>query len=125
MHSHVISVTLSSVQMVACAHACNCGVPQSKDVRNSVDLQRAASDVSAAASDKSDSRGGGGGSEKARTPLRRPGSMPLSGGLMPAVPFALKGLELGPIVGKGSYGSVYRGSYQKQHVAVKVRSLLS
>ena len=49
------------------------------------------------------------------------GSRPLSGALMPTVPDALEGLELGPIVGKGSYGSVYRGSYQKQHVAVKVR----
>ena len=40
---------------------------------------------------------------------------------MPTVPCALEGLELGPIVGKGSYGSVYRGSYQRQHVAVKAR----
>lgn len=39
--------------------------------------------------------------------------------LLPTVPAALEGLELGPIIGKGSYGSVYRGSYQKQHVAVK------
>ena len=38
------------------------------------------------------------------------------------MPAALEGLELGPIIGKGSYGSVYRGSYQKEHVAVKARS---
>ena len=37
------------------------------------------------------------------------------------MPVALEGLELGPIIGKGSYGSVYRGSFHKQHVAVKAR----
>ena len=94
---------------------------QAKDVRNSVDLQRAASDVSPADSIKAGSGGSGGGGSD-RMAMRRAGSRPLQGALMPTVPPALEGLELGPIVGKGSYGSVYRGCYQQQHVAVKVRS---
>ncbi len=48
----------------------------------------------------------------------------MSKALLPTVPAALEGLELGPIIGKGSYGSVYRGSYNKQHVAVKARARL-
>ena len=34
-----------------------------------------------------------------------------------------KGLQLGTMIGKGGYGRVYRGMYEGQLVAVKVRSL--
>lgn len=38
-----------------------------------------------------------------------------------ALPF--EGLELGPLVGRGSFGRVYRGRWQDKIVAVKVRRL--
>ena len=38
-----------------------------------------------------------------------------------ALPF--EGLELGPLVGRGSFGRVYRGRWQDKTVAVKVRRL--
>lgn len=41
--------------------------------------------------------------------------------LVPAVvPKDFEGLELGPLLGKGSYGRVYRGCYHGEEVAVKV-----
>ena len=44
-----------------------------------------------------------------------------SGVLQPdALPF--EGLELGPLVGRGSFGRVYRGRWQDKTVAVKVRA---
>lgn len=36
-----------------------------------------------------------------------------------------EGLEIGTLLGKGGYGSVYRGSYKGERCAVKVRSLIS
>lgn len=42
----------------------------------------------------------------------------------PAVPEdRFPGLKLGPLLGQGSYGSVFRGTYQGHAVAVKVREV--
>ena len=44
------------------------------------------------------------------------------GSLVPLVPQALKAhLRLGPIIGRGSYGRVYRATYHNRRVAAKVR----
>ena len=45
--------------------------------------------------------------------------MPSVSGLPTEVPF--DGLELGPLLGKGGYGRVFRGIWYGQRVAVKVR----
>lgn len=47
--------------------------------------------------------------------------MPSVSGLPTQVPF--DGLELGPLLGKGGYGRVFRGIWYGQRVAVKVRRL--
>ena len=49
----------------------------------------------------------------------RPPAQALASGLPQEVPF--EGLELGPMLGKGGYGIVYRGLWRGQRVAVKVR----
>ncbi len=38
-----------------------------------------------------------------------------------SVPPELEGLQLGPLLGKGSYGRVYRGWFHEEAVAVKVK----
>lgn len=47
-----------------------------------------------------------------------PPAQGLASGLPQEVPF--EGLELGPMLGKGAYGVVYRGLWHGQRVAVKV-----
>jgi len=53
------------------------------------------------------------------TGLRSGGQVPSVSGLPMEVPF--DGLELGPLLGKGGYGRVFRGIWYGQRVAVKVR----
>ena len=49
------------------------------------------------------------------------GSIGTGGALLPTVPHALREhLRLGPILGHGSYGKVYRAIYKNQRIAVKV-----
>ena len=45
--------------------------------------------------------------------------------LLPVVPQKLSGVKLGPLLGQGSYGKVYRGQYADRQVAVKILAIPS
>ena len=60
--------------------------------------------------------GGAQGQGRRRSPSRTPSGPP------PVPEDRFPGLKLGPLLGQGSYGQVFRGTYQGEAVAVKVRA---